>query len=460
MSNGCDASGRVPETAPPAGVSLRGSIGRRGSRRTLALILIVLLLAAGLLAVVADKRDQHSHRPAGSAMPNSDDLAAVMSVLNAHGKALLARDAAGWRSALDDRSGSFSAQQEAVFDNLAHVPLSAWRYTLDASVNSPDVLGPAAQRLGGRVAVLHVTLRYALAVVDLQPTGKDLWLTAVDRSGRWLLAGDSDAAAAGGVSWRGPWDFGPLVVRAGAHTLVLAHPAHAGDLARFGSLVEQSVPVVTRVWGSQWNSHVAVIIPDTDAEFAAVTADTGDTSDLAAVAVADQVLPDGTVLGARIVLNPTNLQRLDDAGRRLVVQHELTHIASRAMTNDQMPTWVIEGFADYVGNLGSALSVRQSAAELAAEVRRGLLPSMLPSNADFSGSAARLPQIYEQAWLACRLIARRVGQPGLVRFYKAVSQAARADPDKAAGTAFKAVLGIDETAFVRIWRQDLRAELA
>ena len=155
------------------------------------------------------------------------------------------------------------------------------------------------------------------------------------------------------------------------------------------------------------------------------------------MAVADQVRGDGTVLGARIVLNPANLARLDAAGRRLVIGHELTHIASRAVTSDQMPTWLVEGLADYVGNLGSGLPVPATAAELAAEVRAGRVPAALPADAAFAGGS-RLPQAYEQSWLACRLIADRAGQAGLVRFYRAVARAAGTDPATALAVGLRA----------------------
>jgi hypothetical protein len=314
-----------------------------------------------------------------------------------------------------------------------------------------------------------VDLQYALAVVDPAPTEQGLWLTAVHRPGGWRLASDTDAAQFGGPSWRGPWDFGPLIARAGPHTLVLAHPAHAADEATFAGLVEQSVPVVNRVWGTGWNDHVAVLIPDTAAEFDAVSGAgaTGDQTAIAAVAVADAVRTDlpgpgggGTVLGARIVLNPANLSRLDPAGRRLVVQHELTHIATRADTVDQMPTWLIEGFADYVGNLGSSQSVPLAARELAGEVRRGAVPAALPTDAEFAGTDRRLAQVYEEAWLACRLIARRYGQPALVRLYRQVADAARRDPAGAAATGLGQVLHLSVAGLTAAWRAELVRELA
>jgi len=170
---------------------------------------------------------------------------------------------------------------------------------------------------------------------------------------------------------------------------------------------------------------------------------------------------DGTVLGARIVLNPTNLTRLDPGGRRLVVQHELTHIATRAVTVDAMPTWLIEGFADYVGNLGSGQSVPVAARELATEVRRGKVPAVLPTAADFASTdAGRLSETYEQAWLACRLVARRYGQPALVRLYRQVAAAARLDPTTAAAVGLSQVLHLSLSGFTNIWRAELARELA
>jgi hypothetical protein len=424
------------------------------------LLVVVIAMAASVGWLIL--RPTHPAQPTELVAPSRADVSAVMQMLQRHASQLLHQDGRGWAAGLDDSGAAngYTTHERAVFDNLAKVPLTTWRYVLTAPVTDPSVTEPAARRLGGSVVLVHVQLQYAFAVVDPAPTSKDLWLTAVRRGTSWRLAGDSDVAGAGGPSWQGPWDFGSLVARAGPHTLVLAHPAHAKDAITFQTLVERSVPVVTGIWGKDWNDHIAVLIPDSAAEFSAVSGDGADSHDLAAVAVADSVGPSGTVLGARIVLNPTNLVRLDAFGRRLVVQHELTHIASRAQTSDQMPTWLIEGFADYVGNLDSGRSIPASAPELAAEVRRGKLPAALPTSADFDGASSRLPQAYEESWLACRLIAARVGQQGLVRFYKAVDLAAGTDPGTAAQAGFGQVLHTGQAAFTAAWRTNLRTELA
>lgn len=402
-----------------------------------------------------------------AAPPSQAEVSAVGQLLGRHAAALTGRAKASWDADLDTSASAagYRKQEQAAFSALAGVPLSAWRYVLLAPVTDPEVLRPAANRLAGRVVVLHVQLQYGFRRVDPLPTAKDEWLTAVHRPAGWRLAADTDTETGGGISWHGPWDFGPLLVRSGPHTLVLAHPAHRAELATFADLVERSVPVVTSVWGADWNDQVAVLVPDSTAEFQAVTGDNSDSHDIAALAVADSRNPDPAadpktaVLGARIVLNPTNLSRLDAAGRRLVIQHELTHVATRAVTDDQMPTWLIEGFADYVGNLGSGRTDTDIAAELTADVRAGRLPTALPLAADFDNAGNRLPELYEEAWLACRLIADRIGQHGLVRFYTTVAQGAERDPASALAGGLRGLLHTDQRTFTASWRAYLRTQL-
>jgi hypothetical protein len=379
-----------------------------------------------------------------------------------HASALLARDERQWKADLDTSPAAarFTQHQREVFTNLARVPLATWRYDHVTAVSNPDVLSAAAGRLAGRVVVLRVRFEYALALVDPKPTGQDLLLTAVLRPAGWLLAGQSDVTGVGDQSWWGPWDFGPLLVLARPHTLVLAHPSHAADMETFSSAVERSVRVVNRVWGSGWNDHVAVLIPDTPAEFEAEVKGLGESQNLAAAAVADRVTPDHVVVGARIVINPVNLSKLVGADRQVVLQHEVMHVAARADTSDQMPSWVVEGFADYAGYLDSGQPVATAAAELAAEIRAGQVPMRLPTDTDFSGSNTRLSQVYQQAWLACRLIARRDGERGLVRFYKTVNAiAAAGKPGTSVPVALRQVMHLDLASFTALWRTNLIAEL-
>ena len=76
------------------------------------------------------------------------------------------------------------------------------------------------------------------------------------------------------------------------------------------------------------------------------------------------------------------------------------------MTDPTTPRWIVEGFAEYVANLGTGQPVPVAAAELRDEVAAGRTPSALPADTAFATTGDRLASVYEQAWLACRLIAR------------------------------------------------------
>ncbi len=165
----------------------------------------------------------------------------------------------------------------------------------------------------------------------------------------------------------------------------------------------------------------------------------------------------GAPSGQRLIVNPAAFARLSAVGRQIVVRHEVTHIADGQATSGATPRWLAEGFADYVGNLGSGQSVPTAASELGRDVRAGHVPKTLPTDADFDTDGAAA-QAYEAAWLACRLIAERVGQPALVRFYRVVG-ASPDDPDRAVAAALRSVLHESTATFTAQWQAYLKSRL-
>ncbi|MGB9377797.1 MAG: hypothetical protein WCB04_09835, partial [Mycobacteriales bacterium] len=83
----------------------------------------------------------------------------------------------------------------------------------------------------------------------------------------------------------------------------------------------------------------------------------------------------------------------------------------------------------------------------------------LPTSADFSGANPRLAQVYEMSWLACRLIAARVGRQGLVRFYRSVG-AFDGTPDEALGSVLQSQLHLSAAQFTARWRSYLNEQLS
>jgi hypothetical protein len=384
---------------------------------------------------------------------------AVRELLAVRADAVRRRDRAAWLSTVEPSAGAFRAAQGRLFDALADVPLAGWSYELD-----PAEAEPADARLdalhGAGWWSPRVTLRYRLPGYDRAPTAEPQHLTFVRRDGRWYVAADDDFAAAGRDTTRGLWDSGPVAVVRGRSALVLGHPASLALMRAVAADVDAAVPRVTAVWGPGWAARVAVLVPSSQAELARVVGGDRDYRQIAAVATAELTGSGGYhPVGDRVVINPATFATLGPLGRRVVLTHEVTHVATRAATGPSVPTWLVEGFADHVGYAGLTVPYSVSAAELQAAVRRGDLPRALPADRDFDGGNPDLPQVYEQAWLAVRLLASRYGQDGLLRFYRAVGRAGTAQPDVAVDGALRDLFGTDTARFTADWRHDLSARL-
>lgn len=210
---------------------------------------------------------------------------------------------------------------------------------------------------------------------------------------------------------------GPCVVRSSEREL-------AQELLQ---LCREAVPEVSAVWGRDWSRRAVLVVDDGAADVAAL------------------------VLRGEIHVNRSAFARLSPAGRHVVVTHEMTHVATKAVRGQGVPTWLIEGFADYVGYLHAGIPVARAAQELVTEVRAGRLPRALPTEPAFDGVA--LPSVYAQSWLAVALLVRTHGEADVVRLYRAV----------AAGTAVERalplLLHLTLAQLTAAWRSDLQRRL-
>ncbi|MEV4564860.1 hypothetical protein AB0K12_13905 [Nonomuraea sp. NPDC049419] len=228
---------------------------------------------------------------------------------------------------------------------------------------------------------------------------------------------------------------GPHVVRRGRWSTVVGH-----DAAGLDELARRADTAGRRVSAVLARPVRPLIVVPADAREAARLARVGGVDGLAAVA-------DGT----RVIVVPEAFATLNPVGRDVVLAHELTHVVAGT---DGLPVWLYEGFADYVAYRDAGLPVATAAAELAAEVRAGRLPTVLPGPAAFAadgGDPAGLARAYQEAWLACRFLADRFGEGTLVRLYRA----ARVDgADRAL-----AALGLSVATLTARWRAYVRDQL-
>uniref|UniRef100_A0AAU2JMN0 Lipoprotein n=1 Tax=Streptomyces sp. NBC_00049 TaxID=2903617 RepID=A0AAU2JMN0_9ACTN len=323
-------------------------------------------------------------------------------------------------------------------ERLAGIPLEDWSYEV------------GSVRRDGARATARAALRYRLAGYDSAPGGTERELTLAEDGGKWRVTADRPAPGA----LPQLWDQGPVTVVPGAHSLVLGGEGlPAGTLAGIAAEAERAVPAASAAWPRPWAGRVVVLVPGSLERMAELLGrPAAEYRGMGAVTTGR--VGAGPAPADRVVVNPQAYPELSAQGRRIILTHEVTHVATRAATSATTPLWLSEGFADWAAYREGGATPAQAAPTLARAVRRGGLPAALPPTEAFAfgGDAEALARAYEGAWLACRLIAERWGEDGLVRLYEAAGR----DP---LPVALPLALGTDVDTLTRAWQEYLRTEL-
>ncbi|MFE4333541.1 hypothetical protein ACFRQM_30180 [Streptomyces sp. NPDC056831] len=407
--------------------------GRIGGRRTAGVLLAGLLFVSACAA------------PDDGAAPDST-ARGVRATLDRRAAAVLAHDTDAYLAAIDPRATGLRTAQRRELDNLADVPLSSWSYRLT------DVTGQGTDR-----ATADIQLRYRIKGYDAAPVTADrvLDLRRDRADDRWYIVGDR----AGKDSGRQLWQQGDVQVADGKHSLVLGVGRTEQELRRIARAADRAVPAVSDAWPERWAGRVVVLVPHTMEDMADLLGSpAANYRGIAAVTTAQTGGPDRTPAD-RVIVNPQAYGMLGTFGQRIVLTHEITHVATRTRTSAATPTWLSEGFADWAAYRAEDRTAAQAAPELAGAVLRGDPPAELPTDEDFgfAGDPARLARAYEGAWLACELIADHWGEKKLFAFYRAVG--GHSGRDGAVEQAMQEVLSTTPQDFTARWREYLRSRL-
>ena len=363
-----------------------------------------------------------------------------------------AGDRAGFLAYVDPAALSFAAAQAELFDRVHKLAPTAWSYQLSGV--GPELALARAAELPAGATIEHVRLTYRLDG-SLTSTDREQYVTVVPSDGGWLIAADTDGSAAGEDTQRDLWDLGPVRVVHGSTSLVLAdqRSGTSAELHALAAVADRAVRDVDRVWKGPWSHVPMVVLPRSQEDMATLIGSDGD--GLAQIAaVTTGTFESGVSRGDRVVINPGAWGSLGAVGRRVVLTHEITHVATRAASRGAPPIWLSEGFADFVAYRAALLAPSIVASDVLAEVRRGTGPRHLPGDKDFDASRRDISASYEGAWLACRMIASRYGQESLVQLYDALSDGAGVGwPGETVD-----VLGITGTDLERQWQTYLRNE--
>ncbi len=419
--------------------------------------MLALAVAAGVFAgttYVGVRNVVEDHNANSSAPSNTPSEAEAAVRRAATGDAVLERltsaiqdgDRSGYDALIDPDSGGFRDAANQVYDNLHALPIAslAMRYVSDETL-------PAERRqwLGGTAWLADVEVSWRLRDYDQEPVRMTVPMTLVTRSGTTYVASFSDPA--GQIQRKPIWLLGRVRIAHGERSLVISTDPTA-DIRTYAQVVDKAIADVSSVWGPNWKRRVVLYLPGSESQMEYILgAKQRSYGQIAAVTTAEaaQRVPGVPI---RILVNPKLFAKLSPQGRRIVLTHETTHVASNA-TASPVPLWLAEGFADYVAFSVVNVSLQSAANELFKAVRVGKGPTSLPAPSAFAASSKQLASAYESSWLACRMIADKYGRAKLVAFYRAVHMG---DPVTGLRDAFRSKLGITQERFVADWRQYLQ----
>jgi hypothetical protein len=415
----------------------------------LGLLVVAVLVAATVAFVWGDdaERGAQQAKPKPTGQQTSNVVVGrrigIGDLLEKRGRAVRDHDKAAFLALIDPTAEQFRVEQSTLFDRLSAVPLSDWSYKLAG--DGPALPKDRLVRLPHGSTIARVRLDYRLSGSE-SVVERDQYFTVVPRGGQWLLASTDDAAASGLKTERDIWDLGPVRVVRGQNSLVLGD-ASTKELHRLAAEADRGVKDVGGVWKRDWSRHPVVVVPKSQSDMATLIGSNGKgLSQIAAVTTGS--FETGLSRGDRVVVNPEAWRTLGALGRRVVLDHEMTHLATRAITVNDVPIWLSEGFADYVAYRAVEVPTNVVAGDVLDDVRDGKGPDQLPDDGDFDAARGDIAAAYEGAWLACRMIAERYGQKQLIALYVAYAD----DETASAAGEIKTTLGISEAELVKQWR--------
>ncbi|ARP69835.1 hypothetical protein LK07_08660 [Streptomyces pluripotens] len=367
---------------------------------------------------------------------------------------------------LDRRAGALLRHDETAYGTtgtrtqytrLRALPLASWAYRVTAVHRTPSG------------ATVDADLRYRVAGYDGAPVEAHRTLTlGRTADGKWYVSADRPARQA----VQQLWDQGTVTAVRGTNGLVMGIGRSTAELRAVARMADRAVPAVSREWGADWTRRVVVLVPRSLQGMASLLGSpAADYRGIAAVTTGEVSEAEhgssrtgsgtgpGKAPADRVIVNPEAYALLGDVGRQVVLTHETTHVATRAYTTAATPLWLSEGYADWIGYLGTDRTPAQAAPELARAVKEGQVPDALPTDKDFgfTSDPTELAQAYEGGWLACRMIAGQWGTARLDAFYRAVGT--HRTRSGAVEQALHKVLGTTPEAFTARWRRYLRAQL-
>jgi hypothetical protein len=344
--------------------------------------------------------------------------------------------------------------------------------TFGAALTNPSAKGSTvaertALAAGHQMGVRDVSFQYidttALTAADIKQFGSGAWAAEVSTTYRLpfdpgptemtiamvfrAANGSASIVSIGGHGDRSAlWLDSPTSISIKPRLVVIdTVPSSLGYFVGLGDFALKAVAKVL----PGWRGTLVIEVPQSQDQLDDVLqTPSQQLADIAAVTTsADGTLTNGSPI--HVFANPNVFDTMTELGARVVMSHESTHVATKGPLTT-MPTWMLEGFADFVALDHAGIPVQTAAHQIIARMATQGVPTHLPTSADLAPTAGGLGATYEEAWLAWRYLGLTYGEQKAVAFYDAVSKGSKVPQ------AFASVLGTTEGAFVQGWRANLR----
>ncbi|MGI8435153.1 MAG: hypothetical protein ACR2LE_10540 [Nocardioidaceae bacterium] len=344
--------------------------------------------------------------PTASTAPTDVRPRMVAELVEQQQQALRHRDRNRYLQTFDARQQSSRHLARATYLDLRRLRVTAFTAHL-----LPLPSGPSTEAVTGQTWTAQVRLRWSLA----GPTGSRVvrnvvTFSVVRRGDRAKVVGLSPAPGRPEPIWL----TGRLHVARSTCCLVTAPEAWvAASTLRLLRRVSGDL----KAYLGPWPGGLTAYVRDSSSEVAQTVGAPGAAYDGIAAVTAPISDGDGLRTPVAIVLDAEAFDAMSVGGRRALLTHEATHVATGA-TSSALPLWLVEGFADFVALRTVRVPVTEAAATLVSYLRRHGPPDSLPRRRDFSVGAMSLEPAYEESWLAVRLLSRLSSAQDVLRFYE------------------------------------------
>lgn len=401
--------------------------------------LVALSLAAVLTGLGGPTGALSRAQPAEQAQNDAEAvLVAANELLDVREEAFAAGDRDRWLSIVDPQaSQAFRDGQARQFDGLRRVPVEG--FTLTARLEDTGDLAPEPDRF-----LPETRMSYRITGFDDRDAIDVLWLTFVQRDGRWYVTSDTDLADLGLDTARGLWDFGEVALHRTEHFGVLHHPPQAERARALGEIAEEALRTLRERWDRPWSERIPIVLPGSVDELEDLLQSTIDLDKFVAFVSYGTVRDDAWAPTApRMYIQDRNLSGYGRGFQVETLVHELVHAAAAPHAGPFVAAWVHEGVADWVAT-GRPMSERKPTGS----------DGVLPRDFEFStGSQEAIIRSYRESRSVISHLAARtsVGAPSGLFVAAGAEKVAAGSTDHRLDAALRASAGLSLTELQTGW---------